>query len=550
MAILRWITPYNAKILLSLNIYYSSPFVIFQSSKRWPIPMYKALSSLEGEVTDRRIHFHYYESSLLNPGEKRYHGSDVDCYNRAYPQNPDKRRTFGEGLSGIEALGKYLSRIGLEFQQIQTPTNEATLSEYKIPLKRSTDIEMLKTYLFLSISQSNPRLFDKDTVIGDVVEAAWLQYGAKNYGIMIQLYEYFLILTTVVNYNFHDWAMSDDTRNGSMVSVVFILLATIFFAFLELNEFYDHYYMPLEYQFSSFPLRFCRSLYQYFFTDGENVLDCGAYISVVVGCGIRLANQRETNDSASAMAFGTMLLWLKLVHFLRPATATGPLVRMIFYIMFDITRFLQIMFIVVFSFAQALYLLSYSKEDSEFSKRGGGLMQSFLFMMGNSNLADMHNTTNPNLAQFLLATFILISTILLLNLLIALMNSAYAKIAENQLAECNRERAIIITRQWKFFKPKIMEYQYYAIRRDDVKKREEAEERRRIDMETLKESEAKSDEKMKTSEARIVEACEEKVKASEDRIVSGLQRELGELKACNVRLEAALQVLMNGGASK
>jgi hypothetical protein len=58
-------------------------------------------------------------------------------------------------------------------------------------------------------------------------------------------------------------------------------------------------------------------------------------------------------------------------------------------------------------------------------------------------------TSNPDLANFLLCVFLFASTILVLNLLIALMNRCFRTIEAMQAAEWNRERARIITEQWR-----------------------------------------------------------------------------------------------------
>lgn len=485
--------------------------------------MYKYLSELSPVICET------YHPILLYEGEKKYRGCNIGRY-------VDDESLYEDYDIDVYDIGKCLYRM---FSRENNPYFALT-TEYKIPLRKPTHLDLLRH--FISMSQSNLRLFDKDTVFGDIVEAAWRQYGRSNHLIITSLYVCFLVLTTVLNYYFHDWVLQDVFREVSIALIAVVFGFSLLFMLLESHE-----------------LKYCQSVCQYFFSDGENVLDWIAYILVVVGCGLRLGNMKETNDSASVMAVGTMLLWLKLTHFLRPFESTGPLVRMVFYIMIKIKWLLLIIFIVVFSFAQALYLLSYARKDLEFSNPGGGLMQSFLYMMGNSDLNQMYQKSNPKLAQFLLAAFILVSTILLLNLLIALMNSAYTRIADNQIAEWKRERAIIIAAQWYFFEPEIKEYQFYLVRNDDddVEKRKEAEQHRSVDLKMLQESEARivqaCEENVKASEARI----EEKVKASEDRIVSALQRELDELYAVNLRLEAAnekieaaLNVLMSGRVSR
>lgn len=87
--------------------------------------------------------------------------------------------------------------------------------------------------------------------------------------------------------------------------------------------------------------------------------------------------------------------------------------------------------------------------------------------MGGSDLNQMLQTINPALAQFLLCAFIFLSTILLLNLLIALMNSSFGKIKDNEEAEWNRERARIMIEQYRPWTFTTSKYVYYLVREDD-----------------------------------------------------------------------------------
>lgn len=194
-----------------------------------------------------------------------------------------------------------------------------------------------------------------------------------------------------------------------------------------------------------------------------------------------------------------------------------------------------IIFIVILSFSQALYLLSYDVDDVEFSNPAAGLTESFVYMIEQINISQLHDTRNSKLAQFLMVAFVLVSTILMLNILIAQMNSAYSKIARNALGEWNRERAIIITQQpYFFYKPIFKEFSFYLIRNDDVKKQSEAKDRCRVDVKALnvfRDQAIGSD----TNILKVIEACEKMI-SSVLGVVNELQNELSALKASNQRM--------------
>lgn len=87
--------------------------------------------------------------------------------------------------------------------------------------------------------------------------------------------------------------------------------------------------------------------------------------------------------------------------------------------------------------------------------------------MGGADVSQMLQTINPTLAQFLLCAFIFLSSILLLNLLIALMNSSFGKIKDNEEAEWNRERAKIMIEQYRPWTFSTNKHTYYLVREDD-----------------------------------------------------------------------------------
>lgn len=453
-------------------------------------------------------------SPLPYEGEKRYRGADSngstdDTVSSLYSKHPFY-------LSHLVNLRKVFSKGTI-------PTYKVT--EYKLPLNKLTDRDMLKACLFVSISESNPKLFDIGSVVGNAVAAAWVQYGQFNHFMITAMYIVFLVITTLSNYYFHDWVLTDGGLNVlSWVLIAIIFLLTVIFMFLESHEFTQRLDDTTDQMSNREWVAYVAVCFIQYSFDGMNVLDWTAYILVFAGCVLRVKNQSETNDSASIMAIGTMLLWLKMTHFLRPFELTGPLVRMIFVILFKIKELLLILFIVIVSYAQALYLLSYEAENLEFSNRLAGLMQSFLWMMGQSKLSQLQYTSNPVLAQFLLVVYILISTILILNLLIALMNSAYTEIASNAVPEWNRERAIIITQQFYFYKPTIMKVQYFLVRANDVTKQTEA---RKVHLVEL----------IKATEERIVNALEAKMQESEERI----QAKEAKMKATEKRIVKLLR---------
>lgn len=330
--------------------------------------------------------------------------------------------------------------------------------ECALPLAHAIDVNLLKALVHVSLTVDDAALFDTPA-IGLIVLSNWLAYGRTHHLAQMALFLVLLACATVTNYTFHIWALADSPQ----YQVVWFLLAVQFvinsvFVVIEgvhaRNAFQDGKFIS-------------------FFLDLQNFIDWTTYATLYAGLILRFAEQEETAQTAAIIATNTILLWLKMLYFLRPFKSTGPLVRMVFFIFNEILPLLSILIAVIFGFSQSFYLLSYSNEEMDFADPMLAIFNAFLYMLGSiDNKMMTQSPNNPELAQLLLCVFIFISSILLLNLLIAVMSNAYAKIESKQNAEWERERALIMTEQIHLFPPSNTKYLYCLQRKEDVLKRE------------------------------------------------------------------------------
>lgn len=96
---------------------------------------------------------------------------------------------------------------------------------------------------------------------------------------------------------------------------------------------------------------------------------------------------------------------------------------------------LIVLLLIIFSFAQAFYLLTYDLDESDFSDPKLGVAWAFLYIFpeGTFTIPQMRQSSNPDLAIFLLCLYIFCTTILTLNLLIAILNSQYIRVEKNKM---------------------------------------------------------------------------------------------------------------------
>lgn len=418
--------------------------------------MFDLLSSLELYEYEEDF---WMNNALLLPFEFQYHCSETprDLLESERAWENDKfviQRYSVEAVSWWPRLRVYWLKL---FGGGKVPFYIAR--ECYLPVNYPTSIPFLKACVNVSETLKMPELFDNEVISG-AVDCAWITYGQSSHVLLMGIYILLLAAVTTTNYTLHDWIISGDS---SLAYTTWSLLALLFFinsllVCIELSQLMGSY--------------LDERIIEYF-TDMQNYLDWASYGLLYSALGIRTYEQRETYTSSSIMAVTTILLWLKFLYFLRPFKSTGPLVRMIFFIFSSIKELIGILVFVIFGFSQSMYLLAYADSSLDFSDPMTGIINSFLYMMGASQLSQMQQASNPQLAQFLLCIFIFIATILMLNLLIALMNNSYGTIQTHQEAEWNRERAKIIVEQFRPWRLSLKPNVYFlarAVDRDDVKR--------------------------------------------------------------------------------
>lgn len=420
-----------------------SPEIIYGAAIESTQGMYRVFNTLQfGSPWNED----WFNTPLLLPNETGFHSSDEPVEAKGYHglrehyqeryTRPWMSRLLSNSLSKLDPGGTWIM-----------------YHEFASPLPYFTDMRILRAFILVSERLSKPELFDNEVVLS-AVEGAWVTFGRQFHLTLLSLYLLLLSAVTISNFRFHSWILSEDYK--FVVAAIALQALTLF----------------LDAVFTCLEMRQCYSVFRenkliLYASDTQNALDWSAYILLFAGTSYRVYLGEETLESASIMAVATILVWLKLLYFLRPFRSTGPLVRMIFFIFYSVKELMGILVLVLFSFSQSLYLLSYHDDTLDFSDPMGSIIHSFLYMMGGSQLGQMTQSSNPDLAQFLLCILIFLTSILLLNLLIALMNNSYGTIQSKEVAEWNRERAKIMTEQWLPGSSATKKYHYVLMRKED-----------------------------------------------------------------------------------
>jgi hypothetical protein len=156
--------------------------------------------------------------------------------------------------------------------------------------------------------------------------------------------------------------------------------------------------------------------------------------------------------SPPALALAQLLLWAKVLYFMRAFEGTGVYLLTIVHILKDIQSFLLIGLIVLVGFGFAFYVLFQTSDsylnDSHvmaYSNLGWSLVSTFnMGVMGDFDTDMFHLQEYETMLLALFLLLVSMVSIVMLNLLIALMGSTYERATEQSAAASRYERACIL----------------------------------------------------------------------------------------------------------
>eukprot|EP00042_Codosiga_hollandica_P037786 m.301457 g.301457 ORF g.301457 m.301457 type:complete len:1383 (+) comp55224_c0_seq8:392-4540(+) len=206
---------------------------------------------------------------------------------------------------------------------------------------------------------------------------------------------------------------SDDVNRAALACGIVSVLLSIWFFSCELMEILAE---PKEY-----------------IEDVWSMFDMGANLTVFATAILHIL--RDDNQYAVGTV-AVLLVWFKMLSFLRGFRGAGVFIRLVFLIAYEIRYFLLIWFIVMLGFANA-YIIMFRENADSFRNMGTAFL--YLFQASN-NILDLYfrpigsnsggfpfadSTGLYNLQLFLFLLFTLSCNVVLLNLLIALMSSVF-----------------------------------------------------------------------------------------------------------------------------
>jgi hypothetical protein len=171
-----------------------------------------------------------------------------------------------------------------------------------------------------------------------------------------------------------------------------------------------------------------------YLADGWNWVDWSCYV-LVIYCllsGIDWSfSMGWSHPGSPQLALAELMLWGKVLYFLRAFETTGVYILTMVHIARDIQEFMLIIALFILGFGFAFYVLfnksdAFNGEDAEYAYRniGYALISTFnMGVMGDFSMDMFHNQEHEILLLGLFVTIMVTITVVMLNMLIALMSS-------------------------------------------------------------------------------------------------------------------------------
>eukprot|EP01039_Chlorochromonas_danica_P007425 gene7427-8212_t len=322
------------------------------------------------------------------------------------------------------------------------PPPEQPVTSLLLPLKQSPDLyNGFGVYADVSEQLQNMSIFDSAVGIY-TVQYFWLRFSRELHVRSMVIYLAIMVAFTIVIYNYQYYYTPGESRSGDIAMNCYIVLVILAFFYYSIEE--SRQIRKLYWNSSPGAQFDWTVILAHFARDIWNTIDAAVILTGVPGLLIMLVLQRMTPTSRIYLALCSVLMWFKILYFLRPFSNSGPLVVMIIRIAYEIRFLLVVLLLVLCGFAQGFWLISNVDPSLPFGTVKLALINCFMYMLGNISDFMFEGSVAPSFGSFLVVIFLVIMMILMLNLLIALMGDTFSAVRAEGAALWRKEQASII----------------------------------------------------------------------------------------------------------
>ena len=218
---------------------------------------------------------------------------------------------------------------------------------------------------------------------------------------------------------------------------------------LERDLEYCHPRWPEEERYLECEIKMIKDANAAHFQDSWNYLEwicCALIITAIISHLVNFLLRTPTTYTVHMriLAFLLILLWLRILKYVRPFKGPGPFVQMLGHVVDNIVKwgFLYVVFYI--PYAAAFWILFGGISPNPV--RGYSEVFDLLVYIFRMTVVDDYNfqglyTADPTMARILCSSYIAFASIVILNLLIALLSDTFQRVYENAMATAVMQRA-------------------------------------------------------------------------------------------------------------
>jgi len=304
------------------------------------------------------------------------------------------------------------------------------------------DINPLQVVLEAATMVGDNSIFSRSTIVYELVQFKW-----KHLSVPFQREAAFYLVYSVFC-SFLSWSIAHtnnlDTQKklnryfltapgvlGCMCSVILFLMSGGYL-WREIKQFLFQFKIKnmcakqedIKWARALRTLRF--TFWHHFVKDAWNFIDFFAFVA-----------QMTTDVMFFCVAYGQqqlaaisiLLILLKLCSYARVFQGWGPFVRMIYYTCCNTFHFLTMVLILLAGFGLAFYVLLYQEEG--FTSWSDSFLSTFMLLFGQFQGVLSVQSCQWSFSTFLMLVILVLTAIILLNLLVAILSSAYEETIRN-----------------------------------------------------------------------------------------------------------------------
>jgi uncharacterized membrane protein len=218
------------------------------------------------------------------------------------------------------------------------------IKQHVIPIRNCNTIELLEAAVIIAESQDSALLF-KSEVIAAVTDLHWSLYGRADHISGLLMYILLLTVFTAVLVMYDTWYTSAKLWQyvlGWTLQGIKTVIIGFNFGRQDFRNLMHHKLAAVR------------------MWDAWNTMGVTAYFLTFISALLPICSNKVPYDGKVVNildAIAAVLLWFKLLHYMRPYKATGVLVSMIFKILMKIRAFILVLTVVVIGFSSAFYTI-------------------------------------------------------------------------------------------------------------------------------------------------------------------------------------------------